>query len=134
VSALRTAIFAALNADVALKALVGERIFYQAAPQGSAYPFVIFGKQAGTPQHAFRGPAVRSDLWMAKAVDRGPSASAAEEIDAALEAVLADAELTIADAELLYLRRVSDLDYAEVRDGETFHHVGGLYRVVVDPA
>lgn len=133
-SALRTAIFEALDGDVALEDLVEDRIFHKVAPQGSTYPFVVFGKQAGTPQRTFRGPAVRSDLWMVKGVDRGPSASAAEEVDAALEAVLDDAELSVAGAELLYLRRESDLDYTEVLDGETFHHVGGLYRVVVEPA
>lgn len=133
-SALRVAIFEALAGNPGLQDLVEERIFHQVAPQGSRYPFVVFGKQTGTPEHTFRGPAVRSDLWMVKAVDRGPSASSAEEIDRTLEAVLGDAELTIADAELLYLRRESDLDNAEVLDGETFHHVGGLYRVMVDPA
>lgn len=132
-SALRTAIFEALDGDVPLEDLVEDRIFHQVAPQGSGYPFVVFAKQSGVPEHTFRGPAVRSDLWMVKAVDRGPSATVAEEVDSALETVLADAELSVAGAELLYLRRETDLDYAEVLDGETFHHCGGVYRVMVDP-
>lgn len=108
-------------------------VFHQQAPRDTAPPYVLFSKQSGTRVHVFDGPAVRPLVWQVKAVDKGPSASRAEDIDAQLEAALHDAALSITGQSLLYLRRASDVQYPERDGAEIFNHVGGLYRVTTQP-
>ena len=131
---VRAALFDRLTTtDGPLDGLVGDRVYHQRAPQGAAFPVVVFAKQSGTPEHAFAGRLDR-ELWLVKAVSKGASAAAAEEIDAAIDVALHDAPLDIDGHTRLYLRRESDVDYPEYDGADTYHHVGGHYRLFTEPS
>jgi hypothetical protein len=137
-SAVRTGLYARLTADATLKGLLSstDAIYHREAPRtranGSAVvpPYVILHKQAGTPLYAVDGSeALKTEIWLVKGVCRGGASTPADAIDARLAVVLHKATLTIAGREGLACLRTSDVDYPEDADGETWHHVGGLYRI-----
>lgn len=140
-TAVRRAIYGKLAGDSTLTNLLGtpatgysQAIYYQNAPNGNAdHPFVIINKQAGTPTEAMGDPsALEDDIWLVKAVDQSNTADQAEAIQSRIQTLLNDAALSISGATLTYLRRQSDVEYAEVTSQGQFKHAGGLYRLVYD--
>lgn len=137
---VRRAIYGRMAGDTTLNGLLAapapgraKAIYHQQAPQGAAFPYVIFQKQSGNPTEAFGDPsAMDTDVWMVKAVDRSDSADQAEAAAARIIALLNDAPLSISGNALLYLRRQSDVEYPEVTDGQMYQHVGSLFRLVTD--
>jgi len=131
-------LYGKLAGDTTLNNLLGsppsgysKSIYHGEAPQGAAFPFVIFQKQAGTPTESFGLPsAFENDVWLVKGIDRSSSADTAEAIQARIQVLLNDASLSISGSTLLYLRRQSDVEYPEVTDGVTYRHAGALYRLV----
>ena len=137
-TAVRRALYGKLSGDTTLNALLAapatgysKSIYHQDAPEGAAFPYVIFQRQSGRPTEAFGAPSVmENDVWLVKAVDHATSADTAESIAARIQTLLNDAALSISGASLLYLRRQSDIEYPEVANGERYAHVGSLYRLV----
>jgi len=131
---VRTALYGLLSADGELTALLSSpgAIHHRVAPQGERFPYVVFHKARGAPVYQFADHH-NEERWVVKGVSRGPSASEAEAIDARILAVLQDAALAIADGDCLYARRELDVDYGEDDGGETIHHVGAEYRLVIQP-
>jgi hypothetical protein len=129
-----------LAGDTTLNNLLGapatgysKAIYHQQAPAGAAFPYIIFNRQSGVPTEAFTDPsALETDVWLIKAIDRSTSADTAESIANRIQTLLNDATLSISGAAHLYLRRQSDVDYAEVDDGVTFKHAGSLFRLVYE--
>jgi hypothetical protein len=140
-TAVRRAIYGRLSSDTTLSNLLGaaapgysKGIYYQVAPEGAAFPYVVFQHQSGVPTEAMQDPsAYETDVWLVKAVDRNTSADTAESIAARIQTLLNDATLTISGATHLYLRRQSDVDYPEVDEGIQYKHCGALYRLIFDP-
>jgi hypothetical protein len=139
-TATRRAVYGKLAGDTTLNNLLGtpasgysKAIYHNQAPAGAAFPYLTFNKQAGTPTEAMGDPsALDSEVWLIKAVDRATSADTAEAAAARVTTLLNDAALSISGATHLYLRRQSDVEFAEVTDGVTYQHVGSLYRLVYD--
>jgi hypothetical protein len=137
-TAIRRSIYGKLAGDTTLNNLLGtpasgysKAIYYQLAPAGAAYPYVIFSKQAGTPMEAFGDPdALDTDVWLVKGIDRAVSADTAEAIQDRVKTLLNDASLSISGATLTYLRRQSDVEYSETDQGAEYKHAGSLYRLV----
>lgn len=137
---IRRAIYGRMASDTTLNNLLGtpaqgyaKAIYADVAPEGAAFPFVVFQKSSGMPTEAFGDPsALETDVWMVKCVDRGTSADAAEGVAARIITLLNDANLTISGATTLYLRRQSDMDYPETIDGVHYKHVGSLFRLITD--
>lgn len=136
----RRAIYGRLAGDTTLTGMLGtppagysQNIFYQSAPDNPDFPIVIFNKQSGVPTQAMHDPtALDNDVWLVKAVDHASSADTAEAIADRIKTLLNDASLSIAGGEvLLFLRRMSDVDYEEVTSGETYKHAGSLFRLIV---
>jgi hypothetical protein len=108
-------------------------IYHQQAPSNAPHPFIIFQKQAGNPTETFGDPsALDTDVWLVKSIDKNTSADPAEAIQARIIALLNDAALSISGHDLKYLRRESDVEYAEVTDGVRYEHAGALFRLVTD--
>lgn len=135
--AIRRSLYGKMAGDGTLTAMLGtppagysKAIFYEQAPAGTAFPYIIFSKQAGTPDYALGGRMTDTDVWLIKAVDRSDTADAADNIASRLDALLTDATLSISGRTHLYLRRESDVDYAEVADGQTYRHAGSLFRLI----
>lgn len=137
---VRRALYGRMAGDTTLNSILGapaagyaKAIYHQQAPAGAPYPFVVFQKQSGNPTEAFTDPsAIDTDVWLVKAIDRSTSADQAEAAAARITALLNDAPLSISGMALLYLRRQSDVEYPEVTDGQTYQHVGSLFRLVTD--
>ena len=134
----------------------GQSIYYDTAPEGAGFPFVMFSKQSGVPTYSFApkrttgtppkvkrlAPAFDTEVWLFKAIDRDTNdADAVERIRARIEVILADDPLTLptnpgttgtplAVRRVLWLRRQSDQDYEEIRDGVRYKHAGSLYRLI----
>lgn len=135
---VRRAIYGKLAGDSTLTTMLGtaasgysQSIYHNQAPATATFPYVVFSKQAGNPTESFGDPsALETDLWQIKAIARSTSADIAEAAAARITVLLNDAALSISGVSLLYLRRVSDVEYAEVTDGVVYQHVGSMYRLV----
>lgn len=133
---IREALVQRLLATPAVTSLLGQAnaVFHRVAPRGATPPYVVLHRQAGTDDWTFSGAPLERDVWTVKAVCRGSASDQADEIARQVTAALNDAPITITGYALLYLRRESKIDYGE-RDGDDqWHHVGGLFRVDLDPA
>lgn len=135
--AIRRAIYGKLSGDGTLTALLGtpptgvtKSIYHQEAPEGAAFPYVIFNKQAGTPYYALKSLAMDDEVWMVKGVDHSGGADSVDAIATRLNALLTDGSISISGSTQLYLRRESDVEYGEVTDGERYKHAGALYRLI----
>lgn len=137
-TATRRALYGKLSGDTTLNNLLGtpatgytKAIYHQEAPEGAAFPYVIFNRQSGMPTEAFTAPSVmENDVWLVKAVDKSSSADVAESVADRIKTLLNDASLSISGSTLIYLRRQSDVEYPEVSDGAAYKHCGSLYRLV----
>lgn len=132
---VRAAIYDALAGSDGLTDLLAAgsaSIFHRVAPASAVAPYVIFAKQAGTPEYAFGGSdteTLENDLWNVRGIVKGlsvlPADAIAEEIRLALSGTIA-----VTGRRTLYLQRDSDLDYGETSNGEVWQHVGGIYRLI----
>jgi hypothetical protein len=132
---VRQAIVGHLLATPAVTSLLGapSNVFHRVAPRNATPPFVVLHRQAETDVWTFNGPPLEDELWTVKGICRGTSSAQADDIAQALTAALNDAAISIDGYVLLQLRRESKVDYGE-RDGDDqWHHVGGIFRVDVDP-
>jgi hypothetical protein len=138
-TAVRRSLYGKLAGDTTLNGLLAspptgwsKSIYYQVAPEGAGFPFVIFNKQAGTPTEAFGdSSALETNVWLVKAIDRDSTADDAEAVAERIIALLNDTSLSISGGtSLLYLRRQSDVDYSEVSNGVVYRHAGSLFRLV----
>lgn len=134
--ATRRAIYGKLAGDTTLTAMlgpasVGQNIYYQQAPAGAAFPYVIFSKQSGTPTYSFQTgqSAYDSEVWLVKGVDQGSSADTVDAIASRVDTLLTDGALSISGRTQMYLRRESDVDYSEEDKGQLFRHAGALFRL-----
>jgi hypothetical protein len=134
---IRRALYGKMAGDTTLTNLLGtaasgytRAIYYQLAPQGADEPYVIFQQQAGTPRYTFGERAYDNDLWLVKAVDENIDADPVDTIASRLDALLTDGTINISGRVQLYLRRESDISYAEVADGVRYLHTGALYRLM----
>lgn len=135
--ALRRAIYGKLAGDTTLNNMLGtpapnygKSIYHSKGPDKAGYPFVTIDRQSGIPTHAFGKPiAFEEDVWIIKAIDRALSADAADDIAARLDVLLNDAVLSISGYDLMYLRRMSAVEYDEQDSGVTYKHSGGNYRI-----
>lgn len=135
--AVRRALYGKMSGDTTLTGYLAtpptgysKSIFYEVAPSGADFPYVIFQKQAGTPRYSFAANAYDNEVWTIKGVHEGGSADTADNIASRLDALLTDGALSISGKTQLYLRRESDVDYAEVRDGVTYRHAGAMFRLI----
>lgn len=123
---IRQALYDLLTDDAPLMAKA-TAVYYRQADEAEpvTYPIVIYDKMSGTPEWTFR-ESIDWDIWVVKGVG---DASDAEEIADLLVDLLDDAQLAIAGREHYYLRRYSDVSYAENQDGQRYEHVGYMWRL-----
>jgi hypothetical protein len=133
-STAETWIYSKLTADAALTALVGSRIYRGVAPEGAAFPFVVFFLMMGTGFDVMGTGTARyitSGQWVIKAVDRNPSASTASSVADRIDAALHGQSGSATGGVVHACTRDEPLAYVEVADGATYQHLGGLYKVFV---
>lgn len=135
--AIRQGIYQRLNV-AGVTALLGSgsaSLVHGQAPASATYPLCVFNKQSGrADMQGLTGQPARNHLWLVKGVVRATSASVAEDIDKAAHDRLHHASLTITGGDSSYLAREGDVNYPEVVGDQTYWHVGGIYRLVVQDA
>ncbi len=136
---IRRALYGKLAGDTTLVSLLGspatgygKSIYYQVAPSNAGFPYLIFSKQSGVPSYALKQKAYDDDIWLIKAIDRSDTADTADAIASRLDALLTDSTLSISGRTQLYLRRESDVDYAEIADGVVYRHAGSNFRLTYE--
>lgn len=130
-NALDQGFYDELSTASAFNTAVGGRIHHRQALEGSAYPLCIFGEQTGIDGQVFAGRSQTNRLYLVKVVDEdelGEDAGSAYELaDAALEG----ATLTISGhRQIGKVQREQTIGYSETKNGRTYWHEGGIYRVV----
>lgn len=139
--AIRRALYGKLAGDTTLTGMLAtppagysKSIFYEVAPEGAKFPYVIFNKQSGTPSYSLSANNFDNEVWTIKGIDKGATADTADAISSRLDALLTETTGTtlssISGKTEVYFRRESDVDYAEVRDGETYRHSGAMFRLI----
>lgn len=122
------------SADLA--ELVGDRIFSEVAPATTSYPMVIYAYHNGTDVYGVGKTRVMSQLdFQVKAVGSGASYLPLVPVADLLDTLLHGAAGNTEDVKVLSSIRQSPIAYAEIdEDGGQYRHLGGLYRLQVQPA
>lgn len=133
---LETAIYSRLAGGTALTtSLGGTAIYNTTAPQGAAYPLVLFSLISEVDQYALSAQTATDFIYQVKAITRSPGGSPsrkkAGEIDALVKARLNDAALSVTGHSTLSIRRQTGFAFDEVdaATGNIYSHAGGNYRV-----
>jgi len=132
VKAIRRAIYAKLNGDATLTALLSAAtaIYEAKAPQSAAFPLVIFDLYApGADAYTYSGRAYEDDLWIVRGVDKSGSSDTVDDIAARIDALLTDGALTISGRTQLYLRRERKVKYTEPDGDIDYRYAGGIFRL-----
>lgn len=131
-NALEAALTTALQAIV-----TPTEVFVHPAPQGTGLPVVTFQKQAAPAPARTFGPGAGEIQWLsfvyyvrAIAVESKQPAGAVFDL---IRQQLDGADLSVNGFGTMLCRYEGDLDYPEVVGGETYHHVGGLFRIQLTP-
>jgi hypothetical protein len=130
--ALQSAVFAALSADAALEALIGDpaRVF-DAVPPLPVFPYVVIGDDAetnwDTATDAGSEHSLEIHIW-----SRQPGHKEAKEIADAVRSALNDAPLSPEGHRLIAIRYL-DCTFAREPDGETYRATLA-FRAVTEPS
>lgn len=128
-SELQKAVFAALVADAAVGALIGDRI-YDAMPSDGQYPCVTFGSSQEITDDAdcIDGEEhfLQLDVWTRAQGRMKPC----KDIVAAVKAALHDQDLTLPDPYAMAFIRVVDTQTMRDADGITAHGVVSVQAMV----
>lgn len=135
---VRVALFSKLNVAGVTNLATGG-VHHMLAPEGTAFPFVVFNRQASAPvTYAFKNNLIaEDDQWLIKAVadedcstTKEPQQLAFEILNAAETAL--GSSLTLAGgSETWSVERVSDIpEYYESVNDRAIFHAGFILRVV----
>ena len=102
------------------------------APEHATLPYVIFQAFSKVDDYYSATKRGADALYMVKAISKSRWPKEANDIDTLIDTVLQDASLSISGFTLLWCRRQEDIYLVEHEASETFHHVGGLYRIQVN--
>jgi len=123
-------IYDTLSADSTLTGLVSTRIYDGLAPQGAAFPFVVFNHQGGSDLRGVGSERVfNNSLYQVKAVTKGGSFSSGATIADRIDALLQAASGTTSDGVILGCVREQAIMLIEQQSGVEYRHVGGIYRI-----
>lgn len=120
-----------LAADTDISNLVSTRIYDGVAPQGAAYPFIVFNHQGGADARGvgtYR--AFDNSLYQVKAVTQSESYTSSILIADAIDAVLQGASGTKDGGYIGPAVREQSLMLTEVSKGIVYKSAGGLYRLL----
>lgn len=140
--AVDTALYTILSADAgtamgtvtgSLNNLGATAAYRMIAPQTATLPYVIFNQQSGMDVWTFNDRERKSLLYQVKAVGSGHSGSAISAMNDRLDTLLNDAALSMTGWGCKRIRRESDVEYTESDQGIIYHHVGGIFRIDVEP-
>jgi hypothetical protein len=126
------ALYARLSGDATLGAMVSG-VFRNVAPEGQAFPLVVFNKASGVDEYAMGGVVARDLIYVVKAICEGDDQTPAADVSARVYELLNDQALDVQGGVWHHdrTRRETDVEFTENDDGRRLQHVGGSYRVTV---
>jgi len=136
-NAIRDALYAKLAGASALTALLAapapgrsKAIYHQEAPKDSNPPYVIFFRSSGMPDNwTMKHKPDQNEIWVVKAVSLNQADAAGNICDEIFNA-LYDAPLAPSGLRTLWCRPETDVDYADVHEGDRWIHLGYNWRLV----
>lgn len=137
-NALEKALFETLGdaASVTGKLADGaDGIYADEAPQGAAFPHIVFQRIAGTPRYSLPQREWEEFVYRVKAVTADDSSKGAQAIAEAVDAVLSDGEFTISGQSLMYSRKLADNPaLVETEESTRYNTRGADFEIWVGPA
>ena len=105
-------------------------VYADQAPEDAPFPYVVYQLREGTdmPVMGASARAVRAH-YLIRAVDHSPSKVAAAEIADAIDDLIEKASGSVTGATIIGAIRNQPFEMVETQGGETYMHVGGIYRV-----
>lgn len=106
-------------------------VYQDRGPQGGTPPYCVYQRQAATDEYVFgdTNGIVNAD-YVVRIVSNRTWAGEAELVYAHVHAALQHGTVSVSGHTRLRCERMSSIKYL---DSENYWHVGGLYRVAVDP-
>jgi hypothetical protein len=137
VSTVTIAILQVLQADVALRLLLPDGVFFAEARPGSTR-FVIVSLVSSAEVPMFGGPAYKDTVYLveARALTTAASSTDVENAFARITTLLTDAELTMPEYGAMLTQFEEELESVEVDDIDPsirWNRVGGHLHVMVAP-
>lgn len=130
-NALEDALYDKMSGNAGVAALVSTRIYREQAPQGAAYPLVVYGHQAGGDETLTSVDSVNV-VYQVRAVS-SVSAAEAGAIDEALRTALHRQTLTVTGWANFWTARINAIRFVETTpEGKAVFHAGGMYRIRLD--
>ncbi len=131
-NALNAGIYTVLTGGTALTNLLGgTAIYYEQAPDNTAYPYVVFSIQGGGDLNL--SPSRMKDmLYFVRGYSKVSPAMAGS-IDAQLDALLHNKTITVTGWSNYNTQRETDIENTEVDNAnQTIYMAGGVYRISID--
>lgn len=114
--------------------LVGGRIYAYIAPERSAFPLVVYSRQAGHDV-AGVGPVriMAREVYQVKVIGKAATVAfgAIKPIADRIDTLLQGASGSVVDGSILSCVREQGVSYVESSGSDTYSHLGGLYRIQV---
>ncbi len=123
-------LYTVLSGDAELAALVAGRIYAYQAPQGAAFPFIVFHFAGGSDNEVIGGARIMTQaVYRVIAVDEGSSFARTSEIDSRVDAILQAASGVVVGGRIVSCQRQLPIRYGAVDAGVQSRHQGGQYRL-----
>jgi len=127
-------LYGVLSNDATLNSYVSGRVYRRLAPQGATMPYVVFQFQGGHDVQAVGPYRVMSQLvCVVKAVGLATTYTTLKTIADRVDSLLQAASGTTTDGRVLSCVREIPIDYEETDAGVRYQHLGGQYRLYVQP-
>lgn len=121
-----------MAADTALQALVSGRVYSYVAPQGTAFPLVVYNHQGSSDLIVVGGyRVINSGLYQIKAITEAGGMATAKPIADRIDVLFHRATGAVVGGLILGCVREQPLAYVEAGNNIRRNHLGGLYRIVV---
>jgi hypothetical protein len=126
-------LYAKLSGDSVLNTAVSGRIYAYEAPEGAAFPYVVFGLGSPQPDKVPVGaPRIWSSLvYDVKVVGETSDAKSLQTIANRIDAVLDRQSGNTTNATVVYCGRQLPISMRERYETKSFHHLGGQFRLFV---
>lgn len=125
-------LYATLTGDATLVGAVGTRCYGDVAPQGAAFPYLIFNLMDGTDVMGIGTARIMVNaIYQIKVIGQVPSYALLKPIADRVDAVLQGATGSVVDGVILACTREQPIRYVEIAGETQYRHLGGLYRVFV---
>jgi len=132
---LNTAIYSKLQSPSAIRSLLAgtTAIYHLQAPEGQAYPYVVFNVQAGGDENITPRRTKDLRVWVRAYAAGANGAAQAGSIDAQIDTALHLVPLTVSGWTNFWLARVQDIELVENEpSGRQVHTCGGVYRIRIE--